>query len=426
MATLDTSIILQGRTPNILGAMAQGMQLRAARDEMARGNALQQLYAQQGAGLMAGEEGAYNALAALDPVQAMNLRSGYQGQQATAQGMAQADERLEMDRETMRMRVEELTRTASREEIEAEAADAARKAQGMMAAYMQGPEAFAQAGFDVPYEQVPQVYAQATGALDVVAEVLAGQQPQAPTYEVVSGLGVVNMDAPGGPEVALPVPAQGPSTVVNVGGEEVPGDGKLRDELMKKEGELWSDYLRQGATSAGMAQDLEALGQIAALAPQGPIAGRLAQLVPGASTAGAAFQSIVARVAPGLRVEGSGATSDIEYNGFLQSMPSLINYPEANRVIMSVLMAKAQVNADRAAVVNAYQNGELDHATARRQIAEIDARSILTPEMKAALEGLEGEAEAPENGLQMAPDAPPAGGSANLSDDDLLRMYGGQ
>lgn len=170
------------------------------------------------------------------------------------------------------------------------------------------------------------------------------------------------------------------ATNVTVGGE--PADGALRKKLDEKTGELWSSYQSTGATSASMAQDFQVLDELMKTAPQGPIQGRLAEMFPGISSSGAAFQSIVKRIAPTLRAPGSGATSDIEYDGMLKSLPALTNKPEANQIIGGIMKAKAQINIERSGVIDAYGRGEITAGEARTQIAEIDKRSIMTPEMK--------------------------------------------
>jgi hypothetical protein len=198
------------------------------------------------------------------------------------------------------------------------------------------------------------------------------------------------------------------ATSVSVGGSPtVPGDDALRKKLMEGEGTAWSNYLATGNTAAGMQQDMELLSEVIELAPQGPITGRIAQAFPGVSDAAGVFQSVVKRVAPSLRVEGSGSQSDIEYNGFLQSLPSLTNRPEANRAIATFLQSKAQINMDRAEVVRQYQNGEIDAPTARRSISEIDQRSIMTPEIQGLLGSLDGRAGAPQSDIPPVPEGVP-------------------
>ena len=166
-------------------------------------------------------------------------------------------------------------------------------------------------------------------------------------------------------------------------------ENNVRKALDKLEGELWADFLTVGAAAQGRQQDFEVMGELLKMAPQGPIQGRLAQAFPGFSSAGDAMQAIVSRLAPTFRVEGSGSTSDIEYKGMLRSLPSLVTQPEGNRLILEMMRAKAQVDIDRAAVISRFQqgagNGGIDAVEARRQLAEIGNRSIVTPEMRKAL-----------------------------------------
>lgn len=169
---------------------------------------------------------------------------------------------------------------------------------------------------------------------------------------------------------------------------QVPSDADLRKELNKDEGALWGSYLKSGNQSAALGQDFEILGELIQMAPQGPISGRLAEAFPGVNSAGDAFNSIVKRLAPTMRAEGSGSTSDIEYAGMLKSLPSLLNRPEANALIAQVMQTKAQINMQRGQVIQQYQNGQITAVEARQAINEIDSQSIMTPEMKRLLLGV--------------------------------------
>jgi hypothetical protein len=172
----------------------------------------------------------------------------------------------------------------------------------------------------------------------------------------------------------------------------------MRETLAKQEGEQFGAHLKTGTTSAGSVQDLDMLDQLIKVAPTGPLTGRLAQMFPGFSDGAAAFQSIVSRVAPTLRVEGSGATSDIEYQGMLNSLPSLVNRPEANQAISQMMRAKAQVNIERGQVVRELQNNKITPDQARIQISEIDKRSIMTPELSQMLSFGKPQPNAPKAG----------------------------
>lgn len=201
----------------------------------------------------------------------------------------------------------------------------------------------------------------------------------------------------------------GTNVTVNNGGTGEPNDSALRKKLMEGEGQLWSDYLNTGTVSAGTQQDMSILDELIPMVPSGPIQGRLAEAFPGFSSAGDAFQSVVKRVAPTLRAPGSGATSDIEYDGMLRSLPALRNNPEANAAISGMMKAKSQINMERAAIIQQYQNGQgpdgqaFTAADARKAMAEIDKRSIMTPQLQALIGNLDGAT--PEEGAPPSVDA---------------------
>ncbi len=181
----------------------------------------------------------------------------------------------------------------------------------------------------------------------------------------------------------------GGGTTVNVNGET----GMLSKELDKAEAVLLGTYATAGAQAAGAMNDLEMLSELSTMAPQGPIKGRLAGAFQGVSSAADAFKSIISRVTPSLRVEGSGSTSDMEFNAMRDSLPALANSPEANRAITAMLRAKAQINIERAQIVRAFQNSDRSpEATAamRTALGELDSRSIMTPELRAILGGMSG------------------------------------
>jgi hypothetical protein len=132
----------------------------------------------------------------------------------------------------------------------------------------------------------------------------------------------------------------------------------------------------------------------------------LAQAFPGFSSAGAAYQSIVSRVAPTLRAPGSGSTSDVEYNGFLNSLPKLQNLPEGNAVISAMLQRKAQINIQRGDIVNAYANGEISAVEARKQLGELNRKSILDPQIKALIAATGGSGTTVDDVLSKYPAQP--------------------
>jgi hypothetical protein len=174
---------------------------------------------------------------------------------------------------------------------------------------------------------------------------------------------------------------------ITIGSEGEP-DTKTLMELSKDEGARLSKQLGAATTAAGLRQDIDYMKELLQFAPQGPITGRLAQAFPGVSSAGAALDSVVNRLAPTLRIEGSGATSDKDYEAILRGLPALRNKPDANALIAEAIDAKANLMVLRGDVINAWQNREIDAKEMRKQLRDIDSRSIITPRLRQALEGV--------------------------------------
>lgn len=183
------------------------------------------------------------------------------------------------------------------------------------------------------------------------------------------------------------------------------GTAKLRQSLDEQQGKSWSAQLDAGTASAGATQDLDLLDELSKQAPQGPVVGRFAQMFKGVNSASDAFQSVISRVAPTLRAPGSGATSDIEYEGMVRSLPDLKNKPEANQAIMGMMRAKAEINVQRAEVITRYQNGEITDAQARTELAGLNRKSIMTPELQNLLKATGEQGDAPRvNDVQTGSD----------------------
>lgn len=84
---MNTQIPMMGQPVNVLGAMAGGMELAGRQNEMQRQNALADLYRTQGAGIASGDQNALNALAAFDPMAAMDAQGARLRMDATRLGM---------------------------------------------------------------------------------------------------------------------------------------------------------------------------------------------------------------------------------------------------------------------------------------------------------------------------------------------------
>lgn len=221
-------------------------------------------------------------------------------------------------------------------------------------------------------------------------------------------------------------PVGGDGQTINVGGE-LPGGLK---KLGEKEGEAWSGYQQQAASAGSTMRDIATLEELSKIAPQGPITGALVQRFPGISNAGAAFQSVIKRVAPTLRAPGSGATSDIEYQGMLDSLPALSNRQEANAMIIEIMRNKAQLDIERGDIIDAIANGPseggITAAEGRRKLREINSRSIMPPALEALIEQEKERGKKGASGSSGGKTTPAPSSIEGMSDEELDAMIKAQ
>ena len=114
--------------------------------------------------------------------------------------------------------------------------------------------------------------------------------------------------------------------------------------------------------------------------------GRLAENFPEFNDVSALRQSIIKRIAPTLRVEGSGSTSDIEFNAMLDGFGSLRNSPEANVAIISVFQKKAAFDIARAKIVRQYSTGAITFKEANDQMAQLEQQSLIPKEVASIIQ----------------------------------------
>lgn len=199
---MDASIILQGQTPDILGAMDRGRQAAENQINLSRQNALAQLYKSQGAGILAGDQGALNALAGMDPSAAMAAQSNLLGMESTRLGMDQTRQQMAVLDENNKRAAEEYARGLSKEQA---AAEAAKIEAGVKQALMAPtPEAF-----DALMVQIgqPDMVGQfenrdmLAGQFMSVAEILKMTEPPAlnDRFKVAGGT-IFDLGAEGGPK----------------------------------------------------------------------------------------------------------------------------------------------------------------------------------------------------------------------------------
>lgn len=167
---------------------------------------------------------------------------------------------------------------------------------------------------------------------------------------------------------------------------------KFEEENEKQQAKFFADARTASAKASGASRDIELLDKLIEVTPTGPIPGAIANIpvLRSFNSAGAAFQSIIKRLAPEQRAEGSGSTSDIEYQGMLDSLPSLANKQEANRLIAGMARAKFAIDKERGEVIKDYDLGKISKEKAFERIYELNSRSIMTPELERLIAGVSG------------------------------------
>jgi len=188
-------------------------------------------------------------------------------------------------------------------------------------------------------------------------------------------------------------------------------DAALRTGLSESLVDEFSAFRTAGSASAAVMGDLNVLQELASVAPEGPVTGRFAEMFPEFSDVSALRTSIMRRVAPTLRVEGSGSTSDIEYQGMLDGFGNMKNTREANSAIISVMQAKSQFNMARADIVNRLMNDTTySQAQATQDLRTLDQSSGIPEQVKDLLAAYGGGSTG----------TPAAGGGVPQADLDYL------
>lgn len=90
----------------------------------------------------------------------------------------------------------------------------------------------------------------------------------------------------------------------------------------------------------------------------GPMANALGIKIDGLSDL-QAWQSIIQRLAPQMRAPGSGATSDIEFKGFINSLPQASQSPEARSMIIETMDSMAKDSVAKREIAMRVLGGEM-------------------------------------------------------------------
>jgi len=163
----------------------------------------------------------------------------------------------------------------------------------------------------------------------------------------------------------------------NVGGD---GETAFEKEAAKLQAGRYNDLIVDGQKSRQLISDINTLMDLGKGIKTGKGAQFRSFIGPYAEAVGVpikglgdiqAYEAVVNRMAPSLRVAGSGSQSDFELKNFLKSIPSLGNTPEGNE-IASVVMNGLQENKVRAAdIASKVINKEITRTEGEKQLREL-------------------------------------------------------
>ena len=252
---MNTNIPMMGQPVNVLAAFGQGQQAGAQTNDIRQTNALRNMLAEQGPGIRSGDPNALDALSRFDPQAAL----GVEGQRQT---MAHNEEK-------MRLAYEQARQGAAKVAMQMSAAERADQQQrlerglaalttaqtpeqwDMIAQQLQQPELVGQ------FAQKDMLFAQAVG----LAEAL--KMAQGP--EQTTGFQTLHQRAeaaglqPGTPgyQQFMAEGGSGPQTVVNVGGEQGPRTGTIPQGYMLVEDPASPGGVRMAPIQGGPADTTE-------------------------------------------------------------------------------------------------------------------------------------------------------------------------
>jgi spore germination cell wall hydrolase CwlJ-like protein len=151
-------------------------------------------------------------------------------------------------------------------------------------------------------------------------------------------------------------------------------------EASKSQAKRFDEIATEGPKARQLSSDVETLRTLSELIGTGKSAEAKAIWGPYAQTLGVdvkglsaiqAFDSIVSRVAPTLRVPGSGAQSDFELKKNLQSLLALGNTPEGNEMISKTMQGVVQTKQTAAEIASKALSGEIKRSDAEKMLREL-------------------------------------------------------
>jgi hypothetical protein len=157
-------------------------------------------------------------------------------------------------------------------------------------------------------------------------------------------------------------------------------EGAFKTKAAQLQAERYNDLATEAPAAKQMISDVQTLTELGKNIQTGKLAEAKAAIGPYAQALGVdvkglnetqAFEAIVNRVAPSLRVKGSGAQSDFELKNFLKSLPSLGNTEEGNAIASKTMQGLYQNKLAASEIGSKALNGEITPSEADKQIRDL-------------------------------------------------------
>lgn len=159
------------------------------------------------------------------------------------------------------------------------------------------------------------------------------------------------------------------------------GEGEFEKEFGKDNAKRWSGYIKEGDAAKDRMGDINTLREISrSLGSQGVAANVKLVLGPYAESVGIPidglsdiqlWDSVTQKLAPQMRVPGSGSTSDIEFKGMLRAIGQLSNNPEAREKILDTFEAAARNDMTRSEIASKLATKEISRSDAEKALREL-------------------------------------------------------
>jgi hypothetical protein len=182
------------------------------------------------------------------------------------------------------------------------------------------------------------------------------------------------------------------------------GENEFAKAAGKKQADRFDAIVTGAQEAQGMVANLNTLRELGSRITTGKQAEITAALGPYAEAFGVkidglddlqAYQAIVSKMAPTMRVPGSGATSDFEMAQFLKALPSLGNKPGGNEIISQTFESIAQHKIAAGEIASRAMAGEIKPNEAEKELRALPDPMTLWKQQGKKLHGGETAPAAP-------------------------------